>query len=174
MDRYIELLIEELNKISLKMNSSNETVLESADEDESFLKHIENVENYLYGDKIPVSSITGILFEQLPPPERLNKRQQKILAAELEKFLLYFHFELDFPRKYPLHLRYPFIRNFWNEKHVALSFGSSHVEFCSYEKENCPFPGYCNICDEVEEQMKDDKKQNNKNKDEFNLDELPF
>jgi len=174
MDRYIEQLIEDLNILTSKKNSHTETETESENDDESFLKHIENVENYLYGDKIPVSSITGILFEQLPPPEKLNKRQQKILSAELEKFLRYFHFELDFPRKYPLHLRYPFIRNFWNEKHVALSFGSSHIEFCDYEKENCPFPGYCKTCDEVEAQMKFDEEQSKNNTNEFDLDELPF
>lgn len=174
MDRYIEQLLEDLNKITSQINSGSEEDTESENDDESFFKHIESVENYLYGEKLPVSDITGISHEQLPPPEKLTKSQQKILAEALENFLGFFHFELDFPRKYPVHLRYPFIRNFWKEKHASLTFGSNHIEFCDYEKENCPFPGYCKSCDEAEEQIKADNEQTKNNSSDLDMNELPF
>ena len=56
-----------------------------------------------------------------------------------------------------MHLRYPFLYGLWDEEHVPLSFGENHIEFCSYEPENCPFPGYCSICNEINAQMKFDE-----------------
>lgn len=159
MQRYIGQLIEDLHEIIKKMNLSGNTEEETVHNEETFLKHIENVENYLHGESKSVASITGIAAELLPPPERLSKEQQAELAVELEKFLVPFHFSLDFPRSYPDHLRYSFIKNFWKEKYVPLSFGQNHIEFCTYDKGNCPFPGYCNTCDEFE--IEDENPDNN-------------
>ncbi len=149
MDHYIELLIEDLHAITGERPLHEENTEERVHDDETFFRHIENVEKYLHGNTKPIASITGITWEQLPPPEKLSKKQQAQLSVELEKFLRYFHFELDFPHRYPNDMRYPFIKNFWKEEHVPLSFGSTHIEFCDYDKENCPFDSYCTICDEI-------------------------
>lgn len=148
MQKYITQLIEDLHQIAKEVNPSGNTEDEPIHDDESFFRHISDVENYLHGEQIPVSEITGILHEQLPPPENLSEKQQAQLTVELECFLEYFHFVLDFPQNYPNHLRYPFIRKFWTEKHTVMQFGNSHIEFCNYEKENCPFLGYCSTCDD--------------------------
>jgi len=150
MEHYLEQLIEDLHLITQGKPPKN--VEETVHDEAAFYKHIENVENYIHGEQKPISAITGLMQEMLPPPEKLSEKQQAQLSVELEKFLRYFHFELDFPRGYPNHMRYPFIRDFWKEEHVPLSFGSSHIEFCNYEKENCPFPGYCTICEELEDE----------------------
>ncbi|MRT94568.1 hypothetical protein [Ancylomarina sp. 16SWW S1-10-2] len=155
MEHYLNHLIEDLHQITNNINNSDRTEDESINDDESFYKHIEAVENYLHGDQISISEITGILPEQLPPPERLSERQKTQLAAELEDFLEYFHFALDFPQNYPNHLRYQFIKKFWMEKHPDIQFGTTHIEFCNYEKENCPFPGYCTSCDEIDDENED-------------------
>jgi len=55
------------------------------------------------------------------------------------------------------HLRYPFIKDLWDEYHVPLSFGENHIEFCDHEEGQCPFPGYCPNCEEVAAQMKFDE-----------------
>ena len=171
MQRYINQLIEELHEIAHKVNPTGSFKEETVHDDESFFKHIEDVENYLHGEPLPVSQITGIEHEQLPPPDRLNEKQQTLLAVELENFLSHFHFALDFPANYPIHLRYSFIKNFWTEKHAAMKFGTSHIEFCYYEKEECPFPGYCTTCDEFENDIENPDIEKYNENDE---NELPF
>ncbi|MFA9371452.1 MAG: hypothetical protein ACERIH_07040 [Labilibaculum antarcticum] len=150
MQHYITQLIEDLQEIVQKINPSGTTEEETIHDDESFSRHIEDVENYLHGEQIPISQITGIEQEQLPPPERLSEKQQANLAVELDSFLQQHHFALEFPQNYPIPLRYSFIRDFWTEKHPLMKFGTSHIEFCDYDPENCPFPGYCKNCDDFE------------------------
>lgn len=158
MQRYIEQLIEDLHAATWNLNAPHEIWEESgADpDDELELEDMSYVEEFIYGDEIPISEITGINQEQLPFPEQLTKEQLALLSIELEKLLLNFHFILEFPEGYPAELRYPFIRNFWNENHVAMSFGNIHIEFCEYNEEKCPFQGYCNTCKEVARQMEVD------------------
>jgi hypothetical protein len=111
-----------------------------------------------FGDnEEPISEITGIEAEHLPPSEKLTDEEKSILATELENLLQYFNFKLDFPETLPAHLKYPVIFNFWKEKQVAVSFGRNNIELCDMEIENCPFPGYCKTCDEVAAQLKFDE-----------------
>ncbi len=153
MQRYITQLIEDLKEIAqIKKQAAN---TETANNDEALLKHFEDIENYLHGEEVPISEITGILPEQLPPPEMLNESQRAQLSVELENFLEHYNFALDFPYNYPNQLRYPFIWNFWTEKHIPMQRGISHIEFCDYDETNCPFQGYCNTCDEFEIEDKD-------------------
>jgi len=147
MQRYINQLIEDLHEIAQIKNQAANT--ETDTDDEALLKHFEDVENYLHGEEVPISEITGILPEQLPPPEMLDDTQQAQLSVEIENFLEHYNFALDFPHNYPNHLRYPFIRNFWTEKHIPMQGGTSHIEFCEYDETNCPFRGYCNSCNQI-------------------------
>ena len=171
MKLYLTQLIEDLHETAQKANPSGKTEEETVHDDETFLKHIEDVENYLHGGQLPISEITGILPEQLPPPRKLSESQRAQLSVELENFLAHFHFALDFPQNYPSHLRYAFIKNFWTEKHSPMRFGTSHIEFCEYEKAHCPFPGYCNTCDEFETEDEGLDMEKFKGLDE---NELPF
>ena len=172
MQNYINQLIEDLHEIADQVNLwGNTEEEEPINDEETFLKHIADVERYVSGDDVLISDIAGIAQEELPPPERLNEKQQSQIAVELEYLLQHFHFALDFPDNYPKHLRYGFIKKLWTEKHPAMQFGTSHIGFCSYEKENCPFPGYCNSCDEFE--TDDEDLGLNKLKDR-NTGELPF
>jgi hypothetical protein len=170
MQRYLEQLIQDIRKNTWRLRSPDELWLASeADPDNELeLEDLSYVEKYVYGEEIPVSQITGIDPEYLPTPEMLTDDQKALLSAELEKMLEVFHFILDFPADYPMYSRYSFIRNFWNEKHVPLSFGESHIEFCVYDQNSCPFPGYCTICDEVAKQMHYDN--NPENQDDYSGD----
>lgn len=170
MDRYIKQLQDDIKNATLKIRPPHEIWEDANPDDEVELEDISHVEKYYYGKKEPIEQITGIRYESLPPTALLTKQQQAILAVDLEELLKYFHFSLDFPVNFPENLRYEFIRNFWQEEHVPISFGESHIEFCDYDDENCPFPGYCNSCDEFRQEMKRDKdiirKNRNQNSDE--------
>ena len=159
MQHYIEQLIDDLHKATWNMKPPHELweATEADPDNELELEDMSYVEKYLYGDAIPISGVTGIDREQLPPAEKLNEEQQALLAVELEKLLQYFHFYLDFPEDLPAHLRYPFICKFWEEKHVALSFGENHIEFCDYSEGYCDFPEHCTVCPEIDAQMEFDK-----------------
>ncbi|HAH22578.1 MAG TPA: hypothetical protein DCL77_02230 [Prolixibacteraceae bacterium] len=152
MERYLEQLMDDLQQAIVNLKSSQGGGTDFDHDQESL--DFSQVEKYEYGEVTPISEITGIQQEQLPPVEKLNEDQQALLAAALEDLLQHFHFELDFPRDYPLHLRYAFIRQLWSEEQVAVTFGNIHIEFCDYDEENCPFPGYCNSCQEASEYMK--------------------
>lgn len=172
MQRYIDQLIEDLREASWNLNAPHEIWEESGADpcNEVELEDLSFIEEYVYGEKSPISYITGIDLELLPPSELLTIEHQALLAIELENLLMCYHFYLDFPEDYPAHLRYSFILNFWKEEHVLLSFGENHIELCDYDEENCPFPGYCISCMEVAEQMKFDKRPGTSTETDFDQD----
>jgi hypothetical protein len=175
MQHYIDQLINEVRRATWNLRPPHGLWEESeADpDDELELEDMSFIEEFVEGERQPISQITGIGPEKLPPPDMLNIEQRALLASELEKLLEYFHFQLDFPKDYPSELRYKFIREFWDEKHVLLSFGENQIEFCDYEEENCPFPGYCDTCKEIDEQMKFDEEHGGSADDDLlDIDEL--
>ena len=174
MDHYISQLISDIHQATWRVRPPHEIWEDVDTESEVELEDISYVEEHVYGIPEKISSITGIATEFLPEPEKLNKEQSGLLSVELEKLLNFFHFYLDFPEAYPLNLRYPFIRELWDEEHVPLSFGESHIEFCDYEEEHCPFPGHCNTCKEVAQQMEFDNKIENQGNANWDENELPF
>lgn len=165
MKRYIEQLIEDIHQATWKIKPPHKIWEESEADpyDEGELEDISYVEKFIYGEEKTISKITGIDTELLPDFDQLSIDEQSLLAKELENFLKFFNFYLDFPKNFPEHLRYPFIKDFWSENHVPLSFGENHIEFCEYDDEFCPFPGYCKTCEEIEAQMKFDEEQHKKN-----------
>jgi hypothetical protein len=160
MQNYIKLLIDDIHKATFRLRPPSDTWLETeADPDnEAELEDLSFIEKHFDGKEEPISQITGIDTKQIPPVEKLTIEQQATLAIELEKLLIHFNFKLLFPENYPPHLKYPFIKEFWEEEHVALSFGMNEIEFCDMNDEiYCPFEGYCKICEEVRAQMKYDE-----------------
>jgi len=69
MQQYLEQLIQDLRRATWKLSPPHEIWLESdADPDnEPELEDLSYVEKYVYGEEIPVSEITGIDTEYLPP-----------------------------------------------------------------------------------------------------------
>lgn len=148
MEKYIEQLIKDIRKATFNIRPPRDLWADADPDDESEVEDLAYAEEFIYGEKEPVESITGIKADALPPKEKLTTKQQELLAVELEKLLNYFNFRFEFPENLPVHLRYPFLRDFWHEEKVALSFGESLVEMCDFDEENCPFPGYCAGCAE--------------------------
>lgn len=111
---------------------------------ETFFEHINDVEEYLHGQQIPLSEILGVATLQLPPPEKLTEAQRRDLYIELELLLKAFNFYPDFPHTLPEHFRYKILRTHWDEEHIYMRKGQSHLEFCEYDPSRCPFPiKYC-------------------------------
>lgn len=155
MQKYIQQLLIDIQQACLDVGPIH-TLWEASEADpdnELELEDMSFVEQYIYGNPEPIGEITSIPPETLPPTEKLTESQRETLAIALTQLLDHCHFQLEFPDSYPMELRYAFIRNFWNTEQVLLSYGNNHIEFCDYDSENCPFPGYCTSCAEVEAQM---------------------
>lgn len=157
MQRYIEQLITDIRQATWRTRPPHEIWDGIDPDDEIDNEDLSYVEEFIYGKEERISSITGIGRELLPPIDKLNPEQAGLLASELEKLLKVFNFYPDFPKDYPVHFRYPLLYDLWNKKYVPLSFGESHIEFCSYDVKECPFPGYCKTCEEVALQMELDE-----------------
>lgn len=174
MQNYVNELIQDIRKASWNIRPPRD-IWEGVDPDyEVELEDLSFAEKYYYGEIEPISLITGIDAILLPSPEKLSDDQMAQLSEELEKLLRNYSFVLEFPDKFPLDLRYPIIREFWNEDHVALSFGVNNIEFCDFNEEECPFPGYCNTCKEIEEQMKADEEKEKRIRDRGGFDDIEF
>ncbi len=158
MQKYVDQLIESIREAGWRVKPPHE-LWDHADLDSELeLEDMAYVEKYIYGEEKPMAEITGIDPTELPPPEKLTIKQRALLAEELEKLLLIKNFVPDFPAKLPFHLRYPHLRELWEDSHVEVSFGENHIEFCDYNEDQCPFPGYCYTCKEVREQMEHDER----------------
>lgn len=151
MHRYHHQLKEDLQQLIAYKAKKEEYVPEDLDSFESFAECSLELHKYAHGtgEKVPIGTLTGIISEQLPPAERFTAEQRAELSPLLEQLLRLHHFELDFPSNVPNEMRYAFIRKFWSESHFPMRIGMSHIEFCDYDDEHCPFPGYCPACEEV-------------------------
>lgn len=131
--------------------------LSKADPDNELeLEDISYIEQMFVGTEKPIAEITGISYAELPDTDDLSEQQKETLAIALTQLLEHHHFQLDFPESYPMKLRYTVIRYFWMTDQVPLTYGMQTIELCKMEPENCPFPGYCKVCEEVAAQMEAD------------------
>jgi len=142
IELYLSQLTEDIRQAAQKASNQNADVL--SDTNQSIEQHFQEVENYIYGPTSPLSKILGIKKNQLPPSEKLNIKQKAALYTEIEKLLNAFNFYPCFPEKLPIHLKYQVMRSRWDDQQVRMNCGQSHLEFCSYEPKECPFPAmYC-------------------------------
>jgi hypothetical protein len=153
MNRYIEQLIEDFHKSRQIVNPPSNIWNGMDAADPGDVEDTAYAEEVIYGKKELVSEITGIEQNLLPPPRKLTNQQAAMLASEMELLLNHYNLYPDFPEGFPGHLRYPMLRKLWKKKHVAVSFGENHIEFCNYDESKCPFPGYCNTCEEFRSGM---------------------
>lgn len=176
MQKYVDQLIESIREAGWRVRPPHE-LWDHADLDSELeLEDMAYVEQFVYGEEIPMAEITGIDPIELPPPEKLTIKQKAMLAKELEELLRIKNFIPDFPAKLPFHLRYSHIRELWNGEYVEMSFGETHLELCNFNEDHCPFPGYCDTCEEIREQMRYDERNSGKSDQQHHGDdfELPF
>jgi hypothetical protein len=147
MNRYIEQLIEDFRKAAISaphLSDCNEDI----PEDEALENHFDEVERYVQGGHDePLSSILGIPSGILPKPEKLNPALLKKLLNEMIALLNSWNFYPDFPEKLPDKMKYRALLDIWDDEQTYMRSGQMHIEFCDYNPDNCPFPGYCDFCD---------------------------
>jgi hypothetical protein len=163
MEHYINQLIEDIHTARTKLKAPSHEWDFVDFENEAEIEDMTFAEEYIYGEREPLSQITGITKEMFPPPEKLSEPQQDRLVQEIEALLLHHNFVPEFPTVLPPDKKYSSLRNIWDQEYVEVSFGTVHIEFCDCDSDNCPFPGHCTTCEEIEAQMKIDEKWQKEN-----------
>jgi hypothetical protein len=154
IQRYVEQLVEDLQKAAERAYNPGHLKNGMGSSPQNFQDHIAEVEQYLHGPMSKLSEIVGIDAAMFPADDLLSDEQTGLLVPEMELLLNAFNFYPDFPQNkgkiVPPRLRYRALREKWDSDQVFVSFGEIHLEFCDYDEESCPFPGYCSTCSESE------------------------
>jgi len=148
MQRYVEQLIEDIRMIAKNpphLSSVRDFLYPTEDGDEA----IDDAEKFVSGNEICLSDIVGLPKSALPDHRKLSDRQVRWLHDELIIMLNAWNFNPEFPCKLPVRLQYQTIRDHWDEKTVYVRTGIVHIGYCSYDRDECPFPEHCTFCDEM-------------------------
>jgi hypothetical protein len=154
MEHYLQQLIDDFHKATYNVRPPSE-IWDTVDlDDEGEIEDISYIEQN-YGElREPLSEIVGIEKVLLPPEHRLTDVQVSKLVHEMIDLLNFFHFNPDFPEELPDRIKYTSLLDIWDTEQVTVSFGEITLEFCDYNEKNCPFHEYCNICYEMEIELK--------------------
>lgn len=147
MEKYIEQLLEDLGEAADQGPGPGTSwnAIGEGDFDEE--DPIADVEQFLYGPEQKLSEIVGIEKIQFPPKEKLSEKQMSKLFNAMVDLLNVFHFVPDFPDGVPVSIKYQLLRENWDSKQVYVGGGGeTHIEFCDYEPDECPFPRECCDC----------------------------
>jgi hypothetical protein len=150
--KYIEQLLEDLQNATEKGAKQDPRKNKTGFTGQDFPDIIAQVEQYSDGPMYRLSATVGIDTVMLPADDLLSDEQTALLAPKMECLLNAFNFYPDFPQNtgkvIPSRMRYRAMRERWDSEQPVAGSGEIHLEFCSYDEEDCPFPGYCNTCNE--------------------------
>ena len=99
----------------------------------------------------PLSEIAGINKQQLLPARQLSDQQSELLVKHIMELLATHRIYSDFPNLLPAKKRYKLIYDYWDNE-VTLKGKDHHIDFCHYSLDDCPYQGYCTICDELNDE----------------------
>lgn len=152
LDTYLIQLAEQMRDSARNLPDPN--VVSEFDEESlpEELKMFAYVERYLQGKAKKISVISSIKTEVFPPLEKLSDVQITFLFDEMIRLLDAYCFYADFPSGLPVEIKYRLLVEKWDEKFVYIGEGMTHIEFCNYAPESCPFPeNFCYCKDFLEE-----------------------
>ena len=150
-EKYLEQLIDDM-KASLRKKLPEPQEEKPLRESDSFPP---DLPEGMITDTVKLNLFTGISMEDIPPPEMLSELQMVRLDDYMVKILEYCGIHPVFPDGLPVSIRFGMMRKNWD----CFSFSEHNVKgfyvFCDYDPEDCPFPGYCNECEEEDEEEKE-------------------
>ena len=170
MRRYTRELIKEMQE-AVRISKKLKQKLDIGEEQSSFMgKNAFNFRANHFGNPIKLEDIIGIPSEVFPPDHLITEEEKAELSRNMEELMNIWNFYPEFPEGLPDRLKYKHLKKAWATEQVYLGMGENKIEFCDYEETNCPFPSYCNLCEEIREQeqlynrlMSARHNQNNKN-----------
>ncbi|MFP4526305.1 MAG: hypothetical protein ACLFNL_07945 [Bacteroidales bacterium] len=154
MRRYTSELIKEMREAvaiseKLKKRLSNDEIPPFFMGKNAYLFRSKN-----FGNPLKLEDIIGIPTEVLPPDNLLTNNEKAQLSRLMEQLMNIWNFYPEFPDELPDSVKYKHLKKVWESEQVYLGMGVNKIQFCDYDKTNCPFPGYCSFCDQIDEQEK--------------------
>lgn len=142
MHNYLAHLIADLRQAAKNLPTKPYYEIPPEAEDIEYVIEWENAEPK------PMHEWFGITKENFPPPEKLTDEQLELMVGEILKLWEAYNFEADLPENLPAKIAYKVLVDYFDKPVTWISQGTSHIEFCDYEPENCPFPEeFCKCTD---------------------------
>lgn len=112
----------------------------------------------------PMDDLFGIKAEQLPVDDKLSDKQVEDLVEGILDLWATFNIVADIPDDaIPPRLVYKALKNRWEKGTTRyMSEGTTHVEFCHYEPEECPWGmEFCSCKEFANETIETSEKEDN-------------
>ncbi len=148
MKKYIKQLVLDMRDAA-SLAPSNPFENDDISREEAINVEMDDADRFKNGLTEKLSDIVGISRLLLPNPDMLNVSQANGLVHEMMNLLNAYNFIPEFPDELPILIQYQALYDIWDDKYVHITTGRVIIEFCDYDEENCPFPGYCKRCEEM-------------------------
>lgn len=154
MDRYVVQLIEDLRKAARNCPTPEDfEPVGETEEAESFYR-------WEFTEEKPMNEWFGISTDIFPDENRLADNHVEQLVKELIRLWDAFNFRPELPDGLPARLVYRLMVGYLTEPVQWIHDGITHIEFCHYDPEHCPFPEdfcYCKSLDDETDSDFDEK-----------------
>lgn len=174
MDKYVSQLIQDINREMSKMPEPPSDLWDTVDiNNECEVEDISYIEQYHNGAQNRLEDNVGIKKELLPPEKKLNDEQVEQLLKALENLLEYHNYEAAYPHEnLTVRTKYHLLYTNWQEKQPKVSFGRVGIEFCDFNEEECPIPGFCSSCKDYEKECEEGANVDDMDGLDFDVDDL--
>ncbi len=133
MQLYVEQLIEDMQAVAKNLPPKP---YYEGDESTIGIEYVLEWENNPYQK---MSVIFRLEKYQFPPADKLTDAQLAQLNTAILEMWEAYHFQADYPETLPDRRLYELLRDRLDKEAQYISEGCTHIEFCSYEPEGCPF-----------------------------------
>ena len=141
INQLLELIDESIKKAYNKNNYPNGNEVDYSENNHEF------ADEFLNGTPEKIASIVGIAKYHFPTSDKLNNEQTDRIYSALEELLTAYNLEFMFPEAVNSKIKYRFIVDQWNSKHIHCKQAVVQIETCKFDENNCPFPGHCKVCE---------------------------
>jgi len=124
------------------------------------MEHLRDVYEWEHAVEKPMHEWFGISADIFPNEQKLTDKQVKLLVEELINLWEAFNFLPELPGELPVRMKYKFMTGYLDKPVRWVSEGLTHIEFCHYDPDECPFPEeFCmckNLVDETDFKFSND------------------
>ena len=169
MERYIQQLIEDLEKVA------KNPPIPAYIEPPPHLDELPDVAELALVPFKPISEWTGIEAINFPLMPDLTGDQTEMVNKAIFKVFESLNIDLiDVPDEIPREWLYDVLTTNWDELVQYLPSSGYDLELCTGDPMTCPYGEYCNCDEEPDFSLDEDMPSNINENDDFDDDELPF